>query len=56
MRNLSDGRVEAVFEGSPAAVDAMLEWARHGPDGASVSSVDVSDEEPAGEDEFRILR
>ena len=30
VRNLRDGRVEAVFEGEPATVDAMVAWCRLG--------------------------
>jgi acylphosphatase len=45
-RNCSDGTVEAVFEGSPDAVDALVEYCRRGPGHASVSSLDVATEEP----------
>jgi acylphosphatase len=31
VRNLDDGRVEAVFEGAAENVQHLLEWARHGP-------------------------
>jgi acylphosphatase len=46
--NRPDGTVEAVFEGSSEAVSAMVAFCREGPRGASVSGVDVSDEEPEG--------
>ena len=39
--NRVDGSVEAVVAGSAAAVEAMIEWARRGPDGAQVLAVDV---------------
>jgi acylphosphatase len=55
VRNLPDGRVEAVFEGSPAAVDALVEWCRTGPPRARVEAVDVRDEPPVGETGFRIV-
>jgi acylphosphatase len=42
--NLSDGRVEAVFEGDDAPVDAMLAWCEKGPPLAHVTSVDVQEE------------
>jgi acylphosphatase len=48
VRNLDDGRVEAVFEGAEQHVSAMVEWCREGPRHARVSSVDVSWEQPEG--------
>ncbi len=41
VRNLPDGRVEAVFEGSPGAVEAAVAWCRTGPERAAVESVEV---------------
>jgi acylphosphatase len=52
--NRSDGRVEAVFEGDAAAVEAMVSFCRSGPSRADVSDVDVSEEEPEGLDGFRV--
>jgi acylphosphatase len=52
--NRSDGAVEAVFEGDPDAVAAMVEWCSHGPRGADVSSVDDTAEEPEGLSGFDI--
>ena len=49
VRNLPDGRVEIVAEGSRERLDALLEWCRHGPSYARVEQVDVSWEEPRGE-------
>lgn len=54
VRNLPDGSVEAVFEGSPAAVERAVESARTGPARASVTSCDVTWEPPEGETGFRI--
>lgn len=48
VRNLSDGRVEAVFEGEKAAVAAMLKWCESGPPSARVDSLAVRYEEPEG--------
>jgi acylphosphatase len=48
VRNLPDGRVEAVFEGEEEAVKALVEFCKHGPAGAKVTKVDLAWEEPAG--------
>ena len=48
VRNLDDGRVEAVFEGRRDAVESMVAWCREGPRHARVASVDVNWEEPEG--------
>jgi acylphosphatase len=52
--NRSDGAVEAVFEGEPGAVTAMVDWCSSGPRGADVESVDESTEEPEGLSGFQI--
>jgi acylphosphatase len=46
--NRQDGAVEAVFEGEPEAVSALVDWCRHGPRGADVKSVEDTAEEPQG--------
>jgi acylphosphatase len=46
--NRADGAVEAVFEGEPAAVERLVDFARQGPRGAQVDRVDVAEEEPEG--------
>ena len=43
VRNRSDGTVEAVVQGTPEAVEAMIAWVRRGPSGAVVSEVKVAD-------------
>jgi acylphosphatase len=48
VRNCTDGTVEAVFEGAPDAVSAMVDYCRAGPGASSVSSLDVESEEPEG--------
>jgi acylphosphatase len=48
VRNRADGTVEAVFEGQPDAVDALVRFCEVGPRGAEVSRIDVVDEEPEG--------
>jgi len=53
-RNRDDGTVEAHFEGDDGAVDAMVEWARHGPSRAEVDEIDVEDVAPEGLDGFDV--
>jgi acylphosphatase len=48
VRNCGDGAVEAVFEGAPDAVDALVEFTRGGPGHAHVEGLDVTGEEPEG--------
>ncbi|MDH3320573.1 MAG: acylphosphatase [Betaproteobacteria bacterium] len=40
VRNRADGKVEAVVQGSAAAVQALLAWSRLGPPAARVERVD----------------
>lgn len=53
VRNLGDGRVEAIFEGPAAEVAQAVAWCRRGPIGAWVSDVETHPEEPIGETGFR---
>ena len=48
VRNRADGTVEAVLEGTPEAVEALVHWCREGPRGAEVERVDVDEEQPEG--------
>ena len=41
--NRVDGTVEAIVQGTPAAVDAIARWAARGPEHAKVESVEVSE-------------
>jgi len=54
VRNLPDGRVEAVFEGAAEPVDRLVAWAQDGPRGARVTRVEVRDEQPEGLTAFTI--
>jgi acylphosphatase len=55
VRNIPDGRVEAVVEGNDAAVEHLVAWCRQGPRGARVEHVEVLPETPTGEFQgFRI--
>ena len=49
VRNLPDGRVEAVFEGEEEAVNALIEFCKHGPPGARVTNADIKWESYRGE-------
>jgi acylphosphatase len=49
VRNLQDGRVEAVFEGEEGRVEKMVEWCRKGPEYARVTGVEVIPEQYKGE-------
>ena len=55
VRNLPDGRVEAVFEGAEGAVDNAVGWVSHGPERAVVTSVEAFAEQPEGESGFEVL-
>ncbi|MGB9802541.1 acylphosphatase [Desulfofundulus sp.] len=49
VRNLKDGRVEAVFEGEDEAVEQMLSWCREGSPHSRVEKIEVIDEPYRGE-------
>jgi acylphosphatase len=54
VRNRPDGTVEAVFEGDPDAVEAMLAFCRQGPRGAQVDHVEVIEEVREGLGGFEV--
>ncbi len=57
VRNLDDGRVEAVFEGEKENVEKMVEWAWKGPEYARVEEVKNITEKYTGEfSGFVVLR
>lgn len=49
VRNLRDGRVEAVFEGTEKAAKELIEFCKRGSHGARVTYVEVKWESYAGE-------
>jgi acylphosphatase len=54
VRNNWDGSVEAVFEGTAEAVDALVALCHEGPRGARVERVEVSEEDVEGLSSFSI--
>jgi acylphosphatase len=51
VRNLADGRVEALVQGTREQVERLIRWCYRGPEEARVSDIVVSYEEAS--DEFR---
>jgi acylphosphatase len=49
VRNLPDGRVEALLEGPRSNVNALIDWCRKGPPIARVDSLDIQWEDYTGE-------
>ncbi len=49
VRNLPDGRVEAVFEGEEREVKTLVEFCKRGPPGARITDVQVIVENYTGE-------
>jgi len=55
VRNLPDGRVEALFAGPAERVRQAVDWCRQGPPAARVTNLELSWEEPATpSDGFRV--
>jgi acylphosphatase len=48
VRNTWEGTVEAVFEGSPEAVERLVAFVHRGPSGALVERVEVFEEDEEG--------
>ncbi|MFB5597801.1 acylphosphatase [Candidatus Nitrosopumilus sediminis] len=49
VKNLKDGRVEAILEGNEENVSRLVEWAHGGPANARVEDVDIRNEKFTGE-------
>jgi acylphosphatase len=49
VRNVRDGRVEAVFEGEEKEIRKMIDWCWTGSPSSKVTEVNVVWEEPSGE-------
>jgi len=56
VKNLEDGRVEAVFEGYDKEVNKMLEFCKRGPPGARVKDMEIEKMPKQEFSEFRIIR
>jgi acylphosphatase len=55
VRNLPDGRVEAIFEGNDESVESVVNWCREGSPMSHVDNVEILEEVYIGEfDNFRI--
>ena len=54
VRNLRDGRVEALLCGAEDRVASMLDWMRQGPAAARVDDLQVTDCDAPGEVDFVI--
>jgi acylphosphatase len=56
VRNLGEGRVEAVFEGEQERVERMIQWCKTGPQYARVEGIEVIPEKYKGEFPGFIIR
>lgn len=54
VRNLPDGRVEAVLEGENAAIERIIDWCHSGPPNSRVVGVEIIEEPVSGESGFMI--
>jgi acylphosphatase len=55
VRNRADGRVEAEFEGPPAAVQRMVAWCHDGPPRARVDGLEQETVATIGSQGFRVM-
>jgi acylphosphatase len=56
VRNLPDGRVEALFDGPSETVREMVRWCEEGPSHAEVEDVDAEFEASGGDLEGFVVR
>ena len=52
VQNRLDGSVEAIVQGEAFAIDSIVEWARQGPPGARIDSLDVETADDEGNYDF----
>ncbi|EDX86643.1 acylphosphatase [Synechococcus sp. PCC 7335] len=55
VRNLPNGKVEALIVGNHRQIESMMAWFHIGPPAASVSTVEVKEENPQKFESFNIL-
>ena len=56
VKNLKDGRVEAILEGEDVDVSSLVEWCHAGPANARVEDVEIRNEKYKGEfSKFEVL-
>lgn len=56
VRNLLDGRVEAVFEGDKSAVEQIVKWCHQGPRSAVVEDVNTETIDPQFFEDFSVKK
>ena len=56
VRNLTDGRVEVLFEGDEAAVAELASWLEQGPQAAEVTALELQDQALQGVAGFIVRR
>ncbi len=49
VKNLEDGRVEAIFEGEKGKVEKIIDWVKQGPAFAKVKDIELEWQEYRGE-------
>ncbi len=49
VRNLKDGRVEAILEGEDIDVNCLIEWCHAGPANARVEDIEIKNEKFSGD-------
>lgn len=55
VRNIPDGRVEAIVEGEEEQIEKLIDWCRRGPPSAAVTGLEFRRKPPTGEfDTFRV--
>lgn len=54
VRNLADGRVEAVFEGEKEVVDRMIQWCHQGSPASIVKEVSIAYSPVEGLNQFEV--